>query len=503
MKLSSLFARSWALAMVASLGACVCFGDREAPPPEKPAPVMEDPCDLLYPTGVHRSSVLCLNKDAPAEVVAGESFEYQISVENITTDPIAGVHVVDKMPPGFDMEASTPTGTPIGGGAVRFDLGTISPGQTKSSVIRGRATGTGKLTNCAMLEIDNEYCVPTNVVNPSLKLEKSAPAQVLACDMIPISITVTNDGQGTARNVVITDSLPDGLTANGQSSLSWDVGDLASGQSKTVTANAKASRTGSFSNTANATAEPGIMTSSNTTTTNVVKPALSLTMSCPGLRYNNQNIEFQVAVSNNGNASCEGTVVEATIPAGTSFVSASDGGSGAGNKVQWMVGSVAAGGSKSMSFTVRPNSLGTKTSNATATCACSDPADAMCTTEVKGIPAVLLEVIDVEDPRPVGENETYVIKVTNQGSVEDTNIRIVAELESQMEYVSSSGATTGTHSGGTVTFAPLPSLGAKASAEWRVVVKAVGAGDVRFKVIMNTDELDRPVEETEATNFYD
>ena len=52
-------------------------------------------------------------------------------------------------------------------------------------------------------------------------------------------------------------------------------------------------------------------------------------------------------------------------------------------------------------------------------------------------------------------------------------------------------------------FAPLAKPAPKAKAEWRVVVKAVKAGDVRFKVTMNTDQLTRPVEETESTNLYE
>jgi hypothetical protein len=36
-----------------------------------------------------------------------------------------------------------------------------------------------------------------------------------------------------------------------------------------------------------------------------------------------------------------------------------------------------------------------------------------------------------------------------------------------------------------------------------VVVSAVRPGDVRFKVIMNSDELTRPVEESEATHLYE
>ncbi|HOK97035.1 MAG TPA: hypothetical protein PKW71_13025, partial [Anaerohalosphaeraceae bacterium] len=109
---------------------------------------------------------------------------------------------------------------------------------------------------------------------------------------------------------------------------------------------------------------------------------------------------------------------------------------------------------------------------------------------------------DVSDPIEVGGNETYIITVTNQGSAQDTNISIKAMLEESMQYVSSSGATSGSFADGTVTFAPLPNLAPKAKATWQVVVKAVKPGDVRFKVVMNTDQLSRSVEETEATHFY-
>jgi hypothetical protein len=76
-------------------------------------------------------------------------------------------------------------------------------------------------------------------------------------------------------------------------------------------------------------------------------------------------------------------------------------------------------------------------------------------------------------------------------------------LEDTMSYISSSGATNGTLDGSTVTFAKLPSLAPKAKTSWKVVVKAAKAGDVRFKVSMNSDQLTRDVEETEATNFYE
>ena len=117
--------------------------------------------------------------------------------------------------------------------------------------------------------------------------------------------------------------------------------------------------------------------------------------------------------------------------------------------------------------------------------------------------AILLEVIDVDDPIRVGDNETYVITVTNQGSAPAQNVRIVCNLEQQHVFQTATGSTSGSHRGGTVTFEPLASLAPKAKATWRVVVKAGGAADARFKVAMTSNMIQRPVEETESTHFYE
>ena len=122
------------------------------------------------------------------------------------------------------------------------------------------------------------------------------------------------------------------------------------------------------------------------------------------------------------------------------------------------------------------------------------------------IPAIRLEMGDVEDPVLLGDTATYVITATNQGSATGTNIKVVAVMEPKAQYVSSEGATEGTlrkvKRWDAVVFSPLPSLTPKAKAIWKVVVKAVKPGDVRFVVSLTSGQLRRPVKETEATNFY-
>lgn len=457
-----------------------------------------------YPTGNKATSAVYLEKKAPVEVILGTPYEYTLSVKNLTNDKLESVVVTDSTGSGFTMKSSSPSASSNSGGVTTWAIGDLGAGEMRTITINGVANGVDMVTTCADVSYASKLCLTTRFVEPALKIEKSGPAEVMLCDAITYTITVSNPGSGAARNVRVSDNLPNGIvTESGQSNVEFTIPELAAGATKTYNVSAKANRTGTFDNNASAAADGGLNASSNTVTTTVRQPRLALTMSCPGQRFGGQVVEYRLAVSNDGDAACANTVLEASIPGGSTFMDASNGGAASAGKVQWMLGSVAPGGSADVSFRIRADALGPKTSNATVTCACSDPAKATCTTEVEGIPAILLEVVDLDDPVPVGSSTTYVITVTNQGSLAAEDVTIGCNLESQMEYVSSSGATTGTSSGGSISFAPLASLAPKAKAEWRVVIKATAEGDVRFGVNMNSKRLTRPVEETEATNFYE
>ena len=447
---------------------------------------------------------LVLEKTAPKEAIVGQDFEYVITAKSIADYPLYEVVVTDQMPPNYAFGSATPAAQSTNGNTAKWVLGKLGPKETKTIRVKGRAKGPGTLTNCAKVTFTPYVCVSTAIIQPSLKLTKTCPTQpVLLCDNIPMTLTVTNTGSGSAKGVKITDNLPDGLmTTDGKRSLAYDVGTLGPGQSKKLTVNAKASRKGSFTNTATATAAGGL-TSTDSCTVVVKEPVLSITKSGPAKMFIGRNITYSVTVKNTGDAPAQNTVIEDQLPAGAQFVSATAGGQPAGGKVVWNAGTIPPGGSKNVSVTVKAGSAGDLKNTATAKAHCAKAVSAVASTKVTGIPAILLEVVDLDDPIEVGTNVVYEITVTNQGSAVDTNIKLVVNLEKEHQYVSSTGVTRGTLAGKTVTFAPLPALNAKQRATWRVTTKAVGSADVRLKVTMNSDQLGRPVEETEATNFFE
>jgi uncharacterized repeat protein (TIGR01451 family) len=263
----------------------------------------------------------------------------------------------------------------------------------------------------------------------------------------------------------------------------------------------RATKAGKYVNKATASSSSGLKAQA-TTTTVVRKPVLTITKTGRKTQYIGRTLTYEITVTNKGDGPARKTVVEDSIPAGVTSVKPSSGGRIVGSKVIWELGTLAANSSKKVSVTYTPTRLATLRNTATAKAYCADAVSASATTSVAGIPAILLEVIDLVDPVEVGNQTTYVITATNQGSMPGTNITIMCTWEDKQQYVSSSGATTGRAEANTLKFAPLRSLAPQARATWRVVIRAVQPGDVRFAVRMNTGEFERPVEETESTNLY-
>ncbi len=446
-----------------------------------------------------------ITKDAPAQVAQGEQFNYDIVVTNGATVATDNVVVTDKLPAGIEYVSSSPSGQNAGQD-LRWELGTLAAGASRNLTVSVRATRTGRFENCADVTaeagLSARDCATTVVVAPALKLDKSSPAQVTICDVIPFTFTVTNSGDGDATGVVIRDQLPDGLTTeNGGNAVNIDVGTLGPGESRDYTVNMKASRTGEFTNTATARAEGGLE-AEDSDSVRVVQAVLEIAKTGPDFVFAGRPVNYTVTVKNISGVAATDVVLIDNLPAGVAFEAANGGGTHSNGVVTWQLGNMAPGAERTVTIRVRATTIGQQVNTAAVRATCVDEKVARVTTDVAGIPAILLEVIDVADPIEVGGSETYEIRVTNQGTARDENIVIVATLPPEQTYASAAGPTQATVQGNVVTFASLPALAPKASVTYRVTSTANAVGDVRFAVEMTSTNLTSPVNETEATRQY-
>ncbi len=463
----------------------------------------ESAAKMAFPTGDVRTSALLVHQVMPNEVARGQDFGFSYHVTNLTNSELQNVMLMLDSANNLEVSSSTPEGSTSGDG-MTWALGEMGPGETKVIKLVGSAERVGTASDCITVSYNNFLCANVRVVEPSLALTKTATAQALACDEIVLRYMVENTGSGAASNVVIKDTLPEGLAmTNGSRSVNIPVGTLAAGESKAYEVRVNAASTGEFASAAMATADGGLEADADETNTVVTKPELAVAVECSDMQFLGRNLTYNYSIENTGDGVANTATASASIPQGTSVVRMSEGGRVVGNNVVWDFGAMSAGASKDFSMTVAASSIGRYSSSVTGNAACADSVSDSCTTEVKGIPAILLEVVDVTDPVEVGQQTTYVITVTNQGSAADNNIRIVAKLPAEQSFVSASGATNATADGKTVTFAPSGSLPAGAAISWRVTVRADKVADSRFSVEMTSANLTSPVNETEATNLYE
>lgn len=459
---------------------------------------------LAYPTGEVSTSAVMLDLLTPQAARLGQNYEYQIHVTNLTNNALQNVVVNNDNFQNLGMVSSTPASSMNSGGKVSWNLGDFAAQETKVIKVVGKADKAGISSNCLGVTYNNVLCGTVQIVEPKLELAKTATPEALLCENITLKYTASNKGTATLENVVIKDTLAAGLTVNGKNNIELPIGNLTPGQSAERTVVVKADKAGTFASPA--TAMSGDITTAPASASTIVrKPALTVTCTTgEGRMYIGRDINFNVVVKNTSDAVAPNSMITAALPAGTTLVSASDGGAASGNSIVWNLGTVAAGQERKLGFVIRSTNIGAVRSAISVSGTCVDPKTTECVNEVVGIPALLLTGIDETDPIAVGMNEVYVLTILNQGSAPLTNVRLDCIMDDgdTMQYISSDGPTAATVSGKKITFAPIATLAAKESRVYRVTVKAIKEGQVSFTAESSSTEITRKLVKTETTNFF-
>lgn len=232
-------------------------------------------------------------------------------------------------------------------------------------------------------------------------------------------------------------------------------------------------------------------------------PALALDCSAPSNSILKRSIRVCLTLRNTGDAAEPMATIYLPVPEGLVPAEVTGGGRlEDGNKIVWPGAAIEPGASREACVTFNPQRLGIFSFHADATAPSIPGVTSDCSTEVLGLSAILLEVIDVEDPVEVGNEVEYLIRLLNQGSAAETGVRIALRLPPSQEFVSAHGTTPIRPADGVHGSEPIEKLAPKASAEWRVRVRASSEDDARLAVELTTDQSVQPIRETESTRQY-
>ncbi|MBE7468699.1 MAG: DUF11 domain-containing protein [Anaerolineales bacterium] len=352
----------------------------------EPDPVSANNTDSESTTVNPVADLLITKTDFPDPVTAGTSLTYTLTITNNGPSPATGVVVTDTLPASVTF-VSAPGCTPQPNNQVRCTYANIASGSTASPAVISvtvNPAAPNLITNTATVagvEFDpntnnNSATIPTTVnrlVNLSIA-KTSSPTLVAAGNSLTYTLTVANSGPSEASGVIVTDTLPAGVTfaaaSAGCSNASnivtcSNLGNVSSGGAITasIRVTVASSILGTLTNTATVTSnQPDSNTTNNTvtaTTTVTRVTDLAITQSStPNPVTAGNNITFNLMVINNGPSDAANVIVNDTLPAGVTFQSVTPPNptcSHAGGIVTCNLGGMVKGNTRSIAIVAKVN----------------------------------------------------------------------------------------------------------------------------------------------------
>jgi uncharacterized repeat protein (TIGR01451 family) len=387
-----------------------------------------------------------------------------------------------------------------------WELGTLMAKQERNLMLKMAAEVKGDVLPQAWVTFTGSSVMRIRVREPKLGLRVSTAEKVLVGDPAAFTLTVSNPGDGSADQVKIHAQLSEGLEHARGNKIDFDIGNLAAGESRNVTLLC-ATRTGGPQKCEVSADAEGNLTAKDAATVNVIMPRLDLHLVGPGLRYLDRKALYTLKVTNPGDASATNVTVADQVPAGFKVLAASDGGRHdfQTRTVSWFLGEIGPGQTREVKLEVQAVNPGEHKHKATAVGARGLRAESEICTRVEGLSALLLEMVDTEDPIEVNGDTAYEVRIRNTGSKTETDINLVATIPDKMQFKNAQGAQGQVRfreEGRTIVFEPIKALAPQAEAIFRINVKALEAGTVRFKIQMTSTNLTEPVIKMEATRIY-
>ena len=229
------------------------------------------------------------------------------------------------------------------------------------------------------------------------------------------------------------------------------------------------------------------------------KSALAIECNVPEKILAKRTMEVCLTVHNLGNIVESNSVATLQLPENTTATATTDGGVLTDNFVRWKILNLSPNSTKRVCMMLKTVQPGMLVFNSTVSSANVAPVQSSCETLVAGIPAILLEKADDPDPVAVDGTTTYTVKVTNQGTADDSNVQVIVTIAPELAPVSSS---EGTIDGQVVTLPVVPKLAAKEAVTYKIVAKGVTVGDGHTLFTLTSDVLKSPLTAEESTTVY-
>ncbi|RCS56019.1 DUF11 domain-containing protein [Bremerella cremea] len=448
-----------------------------------------------------------IETSGPKSLVLGKPSNFRIHARNAGGTDARQVMVSMLLPQSVQLQDIRGTlGSPR---QVTTQSGAVAV-QWEIPVLPGRSEGHLDLNLIAMQTRPFELAIevssaplqamsPITVLEPKLAMAIDGPTDILFGDSQIFKVIAKNTGTGPAENVSIT-IMP---IKKGQNPTVLDsIGTIEAGDQKVIELELTAKQAGTLQLRAETSAANGLMAQAAHDVL-VRRAELAVSAQGPGIKYAATTANYQVMVANSGNAPASEIVVEAILPTGAKFLSASHGGTHNtnNNSVTWKLASLEAGTQQPLEVVSMLQVEGNNILQVTANANQGLTSHHELITRVESVADLKLAVNDPTGPIPVGQEVEYEFHLTNRGTKEAREVQVTVSFGSGIEPLSVDGGR-GNIQGEKVQLTTIPSVNAGQEIVVKVKARGRSEGSHTFRAEVRCDDPTTRLAIEESTHFY-
>ena len=337
--------------------------------------------------------------------------------------------------------------------------------------------------------------VEQKTMRPQLKIEKSAPDSAVLGKPFVYRILVRNTGQTDAHNVVVQDRIPKGTELTGtipraelaDKTLIWKYETIGAGKQVRISIRVVPREEGPIGSVATVTSVAQV-----TARTTITSPQLALTLKSVEKAKLGAPVVYEFTVTNSGTGTAKDVFIRNVLPEGLTHAEGSD--------LEYEVGALKAGESRSVRLTLQTTRPGEVTNRAVATAEGGLRTTAESSLLVAGHQLRLTRT--GPKTRFVGKEATFKNEVMNESDSTVKQAVVIETLPEGMEFVDASNGGQYDKIQRTVnwTIDQIPA-GEKQNLEIKVVPKQAGTQTSVVELHEPNGNQSRTVARTEVASF--
>jgi uncharacterized repeat protein (TIGR01451 family) len=423
----------------------------------------------------------------------GRPTTVELVIRNPGQSTVSGVDVEVLVPANCELLELTPSPNEENA-SLRWSLGTIKSGDVRTIRMQLVPRTPGDATMQASLHLTGTSSYAMTIVEPMLELSVDGPEMVEAGEQVGYLVQVNNPGTGTADNVVITATLPEGLEHKSGKTLNIAIGTLNPGESRQAKLSLTAVRGGEHILEVRAEAE-GDLLQESTAEVRVSEPRLQVAIAGPEAGICGRNADYRVQISNSGSMPSANVRAKYKVPEGFEFVSANRGGrfATAEQTVEWFVGTLQPDQDSEFVVTLRPAVPGSALHQAGVISEHGGVTTCELETEYEGAAELEMKMVMSEPAVEAGDEGTWQIRIQNTGSSTARDVGISCELPAGATLLDVEAPAAWIAENGVLVFRSLPEVAAGDEVLLEVRVRCERAGNHRLRLRVASTSIAEPL----------